>query len=196
MLSSTTSPAHTKQDPYALRRQLLTTAASASSSPCSNWWRKSQGGASRVLQDEVWGLALHESFNSVVAQVAQLKRTSNGLKLSKVICAVDCGIAVNPNIVAMQMEGGIGYGLAAALNGAVTLKDGLVEQGNFDDYPVLRMNQMPAIDVHILPSTSKPTGVGEPGTPPIAPALANALALASGKAVRSLPLSAQGITLV
>jgi isoquinoline 1-oxidoreductase beta subunit len=128
--------------------------------------------------------------------VAQLKRTSAGLKLAKVICAVDCGVAVNPNIVAMQMESGIGYGLAAALSGAITLKDGKVEQGNFDDYPVLRMNQMPAIDVHILPSTDKPSGVGEPGTPVIAPALANALAVANGKPVRSLPLSAQGITLV
>ncbi|HEY5806551.1 MAG TPA: molybdopterin cofactor-binding domain-containing protein, partial [Povalibacter sp.] len=103
--------------------------------------------------------------------------------------------AVNPNIVAMQMEGGIGYGLAAALTGAVTLKDGRVEQDNFDTYPVLRMNQMPAVDVHILPSKDKPTGVGEPGVPPLAPALANALALANGKAVRSLPLSAQGIVL-
>ena len=95
----------------------------------------------------------------------------------------------------MQMESGIGYGLSAALHGAITLKDGRVEQGNFDDYPVLRMNQMPAIDVHILPSTNKPTGVGEPGTPVIAPALANALAVMNGKPVRSLPLSAQGIKL-
>ena len=102
--------------------------------PCSIWSRRNRVGSSRAPKDEVWGLALHESFNSVVAQVAQLKRTSNGLRLAKVICAVDCGIAVNPNIVAMQMEGGIGYGLAAALTGAITLKDGVVEQGNFDDY--------------------------------------------------------------
>ena len=131
----------------------------------------------------------------VVAQVAQLKRTSSGLRLAKVICAVDCGLAVNPDIVRAQMEGGIGYGLAAALTGEITLKDGIVEQSNFDDYPVLRINQMPAIDVHIVPSTAKPTGVGEPGTPPIAPALANALALANGQPVRTLPLSGQGITL-
>ena len=147
-------------------------------------------------KDEVWGLALHESFNTVVGQVAQLRRTANGLKLEKVICAVDCGLAVNPNIVAMQMESGIGYGLAAALSGAITLKDGRIEQGNFDDYSVLRMNQMPAIDVHILPSTNKPTGVGEPSTPVIAPALANALAAANGNSIRTLPLAGQGITLV
>ena len=129
-------------------------------------------------------------------QVAQLRRTANGFKLEKVICAVDCGLAVNPNIVAMQMESGIGYGLAAALSGAITLKDGRIEQGNFDDYSVLRMNQMPAIDVHILPSTNKPTGVGEPATPVIAPALANALATANGNSIRTLPLAGQGITLV
>ncbi|MBB6091381.1 isoquinoline 1-oxidoreductase beta subunit [Povalibacter uvarum] len=185
---------HTKQDPYALRKSLLTDKHPRHNAVLDLVAQKSGWSQARP-KDEVWGLALHESFNSVVAQVVQLKRTSNGLKLAKVICAVDCGLAVNPNIVAMQMEGGIGYGLAAALTGAVTLKDGVVEQSNFDDYPVLRMNQMPAIDVHILPSTAKPTGVGEPGTPPIAPALANALALANGKPVRVLPLSAEGITL-
>ena len=186
---------HTKQDPYALRKALLSAEHKRHHAALDLVAEKS-GWKNARAKDEVWGLALHESFNSVVAQVAQLKRTSNGLKLEKVICAVDCGLAVNPNIVAMQMEGGIGYGLAAALSGAITLKDGVVEQGNFDDYTVLRMNQMPAIDVHIVPSTGKPTGVGEPGTPPIAPALANALALANGTPVRSLPLSAQGITLV
>lgn len=185
----------TKQDPYDLRRQLLPQEHARHRAVLDLVADKS-GWKNARPKDEVWGLALHESFNSVVAQVAQLKRTEGGLKLQKVICAVDCGLAVNPNIVAMQMESGIGYGLAAALTGAITLKDGKVEQGNFDDYPVLRMNQMPAIDVHIVPSTAKPTGVGEPGTPPIAPALANALALANGKPVRSLPLSAQGITLV
>jgi isoquinoline 1-oxidoreductase beta subunit len=102
---------------------------------------------------------------------------------------------VNPNIIAMQMESGIGYGLSAALTGAVTLKDGKVEQGNFDDYPVLRINEMPAIEVHIVPSKAKPSGVGEPGTPVIAPALANALALIDGKPVRSMPMSAQGVKL-
>jgi isoquinoline 1-oxidoreductase beta subunit len=185
----------TNKDPYTLRHELLSDKHARHRAvlelvAAKSGWQKPRP------KDEVWGLALHESFNTVVAQVAQLKRTSDGLKLAKVICAVDCGIAVNPNIVAMQMESGIGYGLAAALSGAVTLKDGKVEQSNFDDYPVLRMNQMPAIEVHILPSTNKPTGVGEPGTPVIAPALANALALANGKPVRSLPLAAQGIKLV
>jgi isoquinoline 1-oxidoreductase beta subunit len=107
---------------------------------------------------------------------------------------VDCGVAVNPNIIAMQMESGIGYGLSAALSGAITLKDGMVEQSNFHDYPVLRMNQMPPIDVFIVPSAEKPTGVGEPGTPVIGPALANAILAMQGKPVRTLPMSSQGVT--
>jgi isoquinoline 1-oxidoreductase beta subunit len=93
----------------------------------------------------------------------------------------------------MQMESGIGYGLSAALMGAITLKEGIVEQSNFHDYPVLRMNQAPRIEVHIVPSGGKPTGVGEPGTPVIAPALANALLALNGQPIRALPLSAQGI---
>ena len=105
------------------------------------------------------------------------------------VCAVDCGIAVNPDVVRAQMEGGIGFGLSAALYGAITLKDGVVEQSNFHDYPLLRINEMPAVEVHIVPSTEKPTGVGEPGVPPIAPAVANALAAATGKRLRTLPLS-------
>src|SRR5678815_2368397 len=146
----------TKQDPYALRRALLSdqhTRHKAVLELVANksGWSKPRG------KDEVWGLALHESFNTVVGEVAQLRRTANGLKLEKVICAVDCGLAVNPNIVAMQMESGIGYGLAAALSGAITLKDGRIEQSTFDDYPVVRMNQMPRIEVHIVPSREKPS---------------------------------------
>ena len=184
----------TKQDPLALRRALLSQQHARHHAVLDLVASKSGWNNPRP-QDEVWGLALHESFNTVVAQVAQLKRKGDELKLHKVICAVDCGTAVNPNVVAMQMESGIGYGLAAALTGTITLKDGVVEQANFDDYPVLRMRQMPAVDVHIVPSTAKPTGVGEPGTPVIAPALANALAAATGKSIYTLPLSSQGITL-
>ncbi|MGH8186626.1 MAG: xanthine dehydrogenase family protein molybdopterin-binding subunit, partial [Steroidobacteraceae bacterium] len=183
----------TQQDPYALRRSLLEKhprhVAVLDLVAEKSGWRQPRG------RDQVYGLALHESFGSVVAEVAQLRRTANGPKLERVVCAVDCGLAVNPNIVAMQMESGIGYGLSAAINGAVTLSDGKVEQGNFDDHPVLRINEMPAVEVHILPSTNKPSGVGEPGTPVIAPALANALATLDGKPVRSLPLSAHGIRL-
>ena len=183
----------TQQDPYQLRRKLLGqhprhVAVLDLVAQQAGWDRPRAA-------DEAYGLALHESFGTVVGQVAKLKRTAAGPKLERVVCAVDCGLVVNPNIVAMQMESGIGYGLSAALNGAITLKDGKVEQSNFDDYPVLRIDQMPAVEVHWVRSQQKPTGVGEPGTPVIAPALANALARLTGKPVHSLPLSAQGITL-
>ena len=136
------------------------------------------------------GVAVHESFKTAVAQIVDVTVTSdNKFTVDRVVCAVNCGLAVNPDVVKAQMEGGIGFGLSAALYGAITLKDGGVKQSNFHDYPVLRMNEMPAVEVHIVPSTEKPTGVGEPGVPPIAPAVANALAAATGKRLRKLPLS-------
>jgi len=183
----------TGADPYTLRRELLAAhprhVAVLDAVAERSGWRAARD------RNRILGLAIHESFGSVVAQVAQLARTDAGLTLEKVFCVVDCGLAVNPNVVAMQMESGIGYGLSAALSGAITLRDGIVEQSNFDDYPVVRIDQMPDIDVHIMPSTNRPSGVGEPATPVIAPALANALAAANGRPVRALPLAAQGITL-
>ncbi|MGA8052518.1 MAG: xanthine dehydrogenase family protein molybdopterin-binding subunit [Burkholderiales bacterium] len=134
------------------------------------------------------GVAVHESFNSYVAQVAEVTVNPDGaFKVDRVVCAVDCGIAINPDIVKAQMEGGLGYGLAAALHSAITLKDGVVEQSNFADYPPLRMSEMPAVETFIVPSGAPPTGVGEPATPVIAPAVANALFAATGKRLRKLP---------
>ena len=136
------------------------------------------------------GIAVHESFHTAVAQVAEVTVAGdNTYRVDRVVCAVDCGLAVNPDVVRAQMEGGIGYGLSAALHGAITIKNGGVEQSNFHDYPVLRINEMPAVDVHIVASSDKPTGVGEPGVPPVAPAVANALAAATGKRLRKLPLT-------
>jgi isoquinoline 1-oxidoreductase beta subunit len=136
------------------------------------------------------GIAVHESFDTAVAQVAEVTvRPDNTFRVDRVVCAVNCGLAVNPDNVRAQMEGGIGYGLSAALFGAITIKDGGAAQSNFHDYRVLRINEMPAVEVHIVPSTDKPTGVGERGVPPIAPAVANALAAATGKRLRLLPLS-------
>ncbi|MBL8485070.1 MAG: xanthine dehydrogenase family protein molybdopterin-binding subunit, partial [Rhodocyclaceae bacterium] len=135
------------------------------------------------------GLALHESFDSVVAQVAEVSIKPDGsFSVDRVVCAVDCGIAINPDVVRAQMEGGIGYGLSAALTGAITFNKGRVEQSNFHDYAVLRMPQMPKVEVHIVPSTAPPSGVGEPGLPPIAPAVANALAMAGARRITSLPI--------
>lgn len=135
------------------------------------------------------GLAVHESFNTYVAQVAEISLDARGaMKVEKVTCAVDCGVAVNPDVIKAQMEGGIGYGLSPALNSAITLEKGKVVENNFDRYGVLRMGQMPKIDVHIVASGEVPTGVGEPGTPVIAPAVANALSVGSGKIYGGLPL--------
>ncbi len=135
------------------------------------------------------GVAVHESFNSFVAQVAEVTvRADGGFAVDRVVCAVDCGIAINPDIIQAQMEGGIGFGLSAALYSAITFKEGQVEQSNFHDYPLLRLGEMPAVEVYIVPSTEPPTGVGEPGVPPIAPAVANALFAATGQRLRQLPL--------
>ena len=140
------------------------------------------------------GVAVHESFGSVVAEIAEVSVKADGsFKVDRVVCAVDCGIAINPSIVRAQMEGGIGFGLSAALYSAVTLKDGQVEQSNFHDYPQLRMSEMPQVDVHIVPSSANPSGVGEPGVPPIAPAVVNALFAATGKRLRNLPLRTQDL---
>ncbi len=138
------------------------------------------------------GVAVHESFNTVVAQVVEISLdTDNILTVEHVSCAVDCGIAVNPDVVKAQMEGSIGFALTAALSGEITLEKGVVQQQNFDRYPILRMPQMPTITVHIVPSTNPPTGVGEPGVPPLAPALANAIFNATGIHITKLPIGDQ-----
>jgi isoquinoline 1-oxidoreductase subunit beta len=174
------------KDPLALRRALL--AGHPRHMAALELAAKQAGWGKPLPKDKARGIAVHESFNTAVAQVVEISRRKDGFHIDRVVCAVDCGVAVNPQIVAMQMESGIGYGLSAALSGAITLKDGMVEQSNFHDYPVLRMNQMPRIEVHIVPSSGKPTGVGEPGTPVIAPALANALFALNGTPIRALPL--------
>lgn len=136
------------------------------------------------------GVAVHKSFGTYVAQVVEISlKQDGGIKVERVVCAVDCGIAVNPDIIRAQMEGGIGYGLGAILKGEITLDGGQVVQGNFDGYQVLTIDEMPQVEVHILPSTESPTGVGEPGTPPIGPAVANAVFAATGKRIRILPFS-------
>ena len=140
------------------------------------------------------GVAVHESFHSFVAQVAEVTVKPDGqFHVDRVVCAVDCGIAINPDVVRAQMEGGIGYGLSAALMGEITLKDGRVEQSNFDGYRVLRIGDMPRVEVFIVPSAAPPTGVGEPGTPPVAPAVANALFAATGVRLRRLPFASEAL---
>ncbi len=135
------------------------------------------------------GLAVHESFGSYVAQVAEVSISKDrGLRVHRVVCAVDCGPVVNPNIVRAQMEGGIVFGLTAALYGEITFEKGRVRQGNFHDYPMLRMHEMPQIEVHIVPSEDKMGGAGEVGVPPVAPAVANAVFALTSKRIRRLPI--------
>jgi isoquinoline 1-oxidoreductase beta subunit len=134
------------------------------------------------------GVALHQSFGSIVAQVAEVSVEGTQIRVHRVVCAIDCGIAVNPNIIAQQMESAVVFGLSAALGGEITVRDGRIEQSNFHDYPVLRMAQAPRVETIVMPSAEPPEGVGEPGTPPIAPAVANAVFLWTGRRLRSLPL--------
>lgn len=174
-----------RQDPLEYRRRLLAEhprhlGALNLAAEKAGWGEPLPGG--RAL-----GLAVHESFGSWVAQVAEASVDGGRVRVHRVVCAIDCGICVNPEGVRAQMESGIVYGLSAALYGRITLKEGRVQQSNFHDYPVLRLPESPVMEVHIVPSTEKSGGAGEPGTPPIAPAVANALFRLTNRRLRSLP---------
>ena len=144
----------------------------------------------KVKGDRAFGVALHESFNTYVAQIAEVSDDGGMPRVHRVWCAVDCGIAVNPNVIRAQMEGGIGFGLGAILFDEITLAEGgEIEQSNFDTYRSLRISEMPEVEVEIIKSDADPTGVGEPGTPPIGPAVANAWRALTGRNVTQLPFS-------
>ncbi len=150
---------------------------------------KKAGWGKKLPKNKAQGVALHESFNTLVAEVAEVTVNKDGtFSVDKIVCAVDCGIAVTPDIVKAQMEGGIGYGLSAVLGEKITLGNGKVEQSNFYDYFPLRISKMPDIEVHIIPSAETPTGAGEPGTPPAGPAVANALRKFLKKPLTVLPI--------
>jgi isoquinoline 1-oxidoreductase beta subunit len=149
-----------------------------------------KAGWGRKLPANIYqGVALHKSFGSIVAQVAEVAVSDEGqVRVERVVCAIDCGMVVNPDIVRAQMESGIVYGLSSALSEKITFKNGRVEQSNFHDYPVLRLNEMPKIEVYLVQNSEKPSGVGEVATPAIAPAVGNAIFAATGKRVRRLPI--------
>ena len=136
------------------------------------------------------GLAVHESFHSFVAHVAEVSVDGGDIRVHRVVAAVDCGTAVNPDVIRAQIEGGTGFGLSAILAEELTLADGgEVEQGNYDTYTPLRISAMPRMEVHIVPSSEPPTGVGEPGVPSIGPAVANAVRKATGRLITKLPMA-------
>jgi isoquinoline 1-oxidoreductase beta subunit len=141
------------------------------------------------------GIAVVESFGSFVAEVAEVSvnRKSGDVRVHRVVCAVDCGRHVNPDTIAAQMEGGIVFGLTAALKGQFTIEKGRVQQSNFHNYEMLRLNETPNVEVHIVPSNEAPGGVGEPGTAPIAGAVCIAIFAATGKPIRRLPIRAEDL---
>jgi len=134
------------------------------------------------------GVAVHESFGSFVAEVAEVSLDGGKIRVHRVVCAVDCGVAVNPEAIAAQMDSGVAFGLGAALYSKLTVKDGKVQESNFHDYLILRLNEMPRVEAHIVPSTERPGGIGEVAVPPLAPAVANAVAALTGKRIRELPM--------
>lgn len=175
-----------EKDPYQFRRDLLKDTPRAVGvldkvAQMAGWDQPAPKGVHR-------GIAYHFSFESYVAQVAEVEVVDSAIKVKKVYCAVDCGVAVNPDIIKDQMMSGIVYGLSATLHGEITVQNGAIRQGNFDDYPVMRMNESPEIEVAIINSSEPPTGVGEPGLPPVAAAVANAVFAGTGKRLRKLPL--------
>jgi isoquinoline 1-oxidoreductase beta subunit len=177
-----------RRDPLELRRELL--AGSPRHLAVLNLAAEKAGWGTPLPSGRGRGIAIHKFFSdAIVAEVAEVSVRPDGPRVDRVVCAVDCGLALNPDTIAAQMEGGVVYALSAALRGAITLEGGRVKQSNFHDYPVLRMSEMPRVEVHIVESTEDPHGVGEPAVPPLAPAVANALAAATGKPVRRLPLT-------
>lgn len=175
------------KDPFEFRRALLDKAPRHKgvlelAAKQAGWGKPLPGGRSR-------GIAVGESFGSYAAEVAEVSVANDGtVRVHRVVCAIDCGMTVNPDIIRRQMESSIIYGLSAALYGRISIKDGRVEQGNFDEYAVLRMSEAPKVEVHIFPSAEHPSGVGEPGLPPLAPAVVNAIYQATGKRLRKLPI--------
>ncbi len=176
-----------QQDPVEFRRRLLKGAA-RHRAVLELAAEKAGWGARPLALGRARGVALHESFGSVVAQIAEVSIDKGVPRVHRVVCAIDCGTVVNPQIVAQQMEGAVVFGLSAALYGRIDVRDGIVQQGNFPDYPMLGLASAPLVETYIVPSERAPAGVGEPGVPPLAPAVANGLFALTGQRYRSLPL--------
>jgi isoquinoline 1-oxidoreductase beta subunit len=146
-------------------------------------------------QGRYQGIAAFPSFGSIIGCIVEVSVKGKQVTIHKIVNAVDCGVAVHPDNIVAQLQGGLVYGLTAVLRGEITLKNGRVENKNFNDYPLLTMAEMPVTENYILPSTQAPGGIGEPGTGPIAPALANAIYAATQTRIRTLPLNKSGWTI-
>jgi isoquinoline 1-oxidoreductase beta subunit len=180
-----------KIDPLEYRRKMMTEPSAARLKATMELAASKAGWGSKLPKGRGRGIAAHTSFASHVAQVAEVTVDDKGrIKVDRVVCAIDCGSIVNADQVEAQMESAIVYGLTAALKSEITMGGGGTVEENFHNFELLTMSEMPTIEVHVVPSEDKPGGVGEPGTPPIAPAVANAVFAATGKRVRKLPLLA------
>ncbi len=180
-----------KKDPLELRRRLLSQqprmmAALELAAAKADWGKPLPAGHGR-------GIGLSNNIGSFTAQVAEVSVIQGKLKIHRVVCAVDCGQVVNPAGVEQQIESGIAFGLTAALKGAITIDHGRVQQGNFHQYDILRIDEMPEVEVHFVPSQAAPGGIGEASTPGIAPAVTNAIFAAAGKRIRRLPLQTEDL---
>ena len=183
----------TGQDPYQFRRSMLLHPEAKRLLGVLDAVAE-KGGWGKAAPGHALGIAAFEAFGSYIGSVVDVSVKGKAITVHKVVTCIDCGVAVHPDNIRAQLEGGMVYGLAAVLRGEITLENGAVKQSNFTDYPMLTMAEMPRTESYILPSTAPPGGIGEPGTGPIAPALANAIYAASGVRVRSLPLSKHGFT--
>jgi isoquinoline 1-oxidoreductase beta subunit len=177
-------------DPLAYRRSLLAQALNTQRYQAVLDLAAAKAGWGQALPaGHAHGIALHESFGSIVAQVAEVSLVEGKPRVHRVVCAMDCGTVVNPNIVAQQVEGSVTFALTAALYGQIDIVDGVVQQQNFGNYPMVTLAQAPEVQTHLIASQRAPAGVGEPAVPPLAPAVANALFKLTGKRQRSLPLA-------
>jgi isoquinoline 1-oxidoreductase beta subunit len=183
----------TKQDPYQFRRAMLQGENARRQLALLDLLAEKSGWG-HAPPGHFLGIAAFGAFGSFIGSVVELSATAKALTVHRVVTAIDCGVAIHLDNIRAQLEGGMVYGLTAALRGQITIAQGAVQQGNFDNYPMLMMKEMPRVETYIVPSTAAPGGVGEPGTAPIAPALANALFAATGTRVRALPLSSQNFS--